>query len=172
MADGLLFFEADDGTAGIELWALVLRDLALTKTVEPAGPVPPGGTITYTLTYSNNGHVPLSGVVISDEVPLELTDLFVDYTPALLPIWGETYAWDVGDLEPGEGGVITISGKNNIVAIGGEDLVTVVNTATISTELNEPDTSNNQASVAIELQVWVPAAGMDVYLPLVVKNKP
>jgi uncharacterized repeat protein (TIGR01451 family) len=55
--------------------AFVGPALGLEKSVDPAGAVVPGGTLTYTLCYSNNGTAPATGVVITDFIPANTTYL-------------------------------------------------------------------------------------------------
>ena len=43
--------------------------IAATKAVEPTGPVGPGDTATYTITYKNTGSSTARNVVITDQIP-------------------------------------------------------------------------------------------------------
>jgi uncharacterized repeat protein (TIGR01451 family) len=63
----------NDGTASPGL----PTDLALVKT-GPAATVPAGGTVTYTLTVTNNGPGNSSGFVVNDSLPAPLTDVTTD----------------------------------------------------------------------------------------------
>jgi len=87
-------------------------EVGVRKLVVPTGSVEPGELITYTLTYSNSGEGTATGVVITDIVPLTLTNLSVVTSGATITRTpGVTYAWSVADLAYGEGGVITITGR-------------------------------------------------------------
>jgi uncharacterized repeat protein (TIGR01451 family) len=54
-------------------------DLSIAKTVEPPEPTP-GGTVTYTLTFTNSGDADALGAVITDELPAEV--IYVSSNPA------------------------------------------------------------------------------------------
>jgi uncharacterized repeat protein (TIGR01451 family) len=138
-------------------------DLQLSKDVEPAGPLHPGDAITYTLVYTNAGWGIARDVVITDGVPVSLTN--VSYTAtgaAITATAGVTYVWQVEDLASGEGGTITITA--DLAA----DLVpcTVTNTATITGTVDDR-AGNNSDRVAVVVEE---APGMDVYLPLVLRS--
>ncbi|MBI1880696.1 MAG: hyalin [Chloroflexi bacterium] len=71
--NGTLFFGADDGTSGLELWAVESQGLTLTNTVNPLNPSP-GSQATYSLIIAN--HSSLSAVTtahISDTLPAGVT---------------------------------------------------------------------------------------------------
>ncbi len=118
---------------------LVTEVRAPDLTIRKTGPTAayPGEVITYTLTYSNAGNAPAPYVTITDVLPPELTAL--DHTGTImLPLPGQTLTWEVFDLAPGEGGVLTITA---IVSPTFTGLLT--NTATIATPLFDSDTGNN-----------------------------
>jgi len=97
----------------------------------------PGEVITYTLVYSNVGNATAPYATITDVLPPELTML--DHTGTImLPLPGQTLTWEVFNLAPGEGGVLTISA---IVSPTFTGLLT--NTATIATTIFDSDISNN-----------------------------
>ncbi len=54
-------------------------ELSIAKTVEPPEPTP-GGTVTYTLTFTNTGDADALGAVITDELPAEV--IYVSSDPA------------------------------------------------------------------------------------------
>ncbi len=69
-----------------------------------------GGPITYTLAYGNEGTAAAYGVRITDTLPAGLVDIGVSAPPGTVAaIQGQTYIWQVPDLAPGEGGVITVT---------------------------------------------------------------
>lgn len=78
--------------------------LALAK-IDGPDPVPSGGQVTYTLTYSNVGGADATGVVVAEAYPLELA--FVSSVPA--PDAGTDNQWTIGTLAAGTSGVITIT---------------------------------------------------------------
>ena len=131
-------------------------DVSLVKTVAPARAVP-GDNITYTLIFSNAGGDLAADVVITDRVPLSVThaSLTVDSNLDITPTGGISYAWEVGDLAPNEGGIITITGQLS-------DALTVdtfTNTAVItSSSVEDDDTINNRS--AASLTVHTPAGAV------------
>jgi len=84
--------------------------LRMNKTVTPSV-VAPGQAITFTLTLSNDGSIPASGIVVTDTLPSFLKNVSLS-SNLLVTNTGHTppYVWMVQDLAPGRSGVITISG--------------------------------------------------------------
>ncbi len=111
--------------------ALPSADLSLRKQVTPAGPWQPGQTITYTLSYSNTGSVIATNVVLTDTLPAALiAPAWTASDPAVTALPGTTYTWQLPDLAPGAGGMITITATLDPATPGG---TTITNTATIAT---------------------------------------
>ena len=97
----------------------------------------PGDIITYTLVYSNAGNAPAPYITITDVLPPQLTAL--DHTGTIvLPLPGQTLTWEVFDLAPGEGGVLTITAVVSATYTG-----LLTNTATIATTIFDSDIDNN-----------------------------
>ncbi len=128
-------------------------DVGIVKTVAPAIVVP-GSPLTYTLRFTNSGPNALSGVVISDSIPLSVTissvtsstvgsGIVIAQTSA-----GPNFAWAVSDLAVGAGGVITLTGTLSPHAAATGALIT--NTATI-TASNDITAGNNLASAAFSV---------------------
>ena len=95
---------------------------------------------------------------LTDIVPSNL--ISVSYTSsgaALTPVGLTNSAWQVADLAPGAGGVVTMTG----VLSGGLDGTVFTNTATITTTTFDSDTANNTAAVSVTV------AWYKLYLPLV-----
>jgi uncharacterized repeat protein (TIGR01451 family) len=111
-------------------------DLAVAKT--GTSPVGVGGTITWTITVTNNGPGDSSGYVVADTIPTGVTNV-ASSTPGCTV--GATAVTCVGGILPaGDSDVITITGKapgttgtvtNDVIVIGNED---------------DPDISDNAAS--------------------------
>ena len=121
-------------------------DVTLTKSVTPAS-VAPGQPITYTLTFSNTGDLTATGAVITDIVPISVTSpSFVNSGATITRSVGTTYVWEVQDLAPGAGGVITITGIVSPSLTAGQ---VFTNTATISTTANDGNTGNNTGSAGV-----------------------
>lgn len=127
-------------------------DLGITKTVTTAlSPAMPGNAITYTLTYSNAGPGVASGVVISDLMPIGLTEFaYTSSGPALTAAPDITYTWQIsGVLQPGESGVITITGviSPNLAHSG-----VLTNTAAITASVDITG-ENNLAAAPLAVRV-------------------
>jgi uncharacterized repeat protein (TIGR01451 family) len=122
----------------------VFGDLSITKTAAPSV-VEPGQPLTYTLTFSNVGSTTATGVLITDTLPAVLTHPgFVSSGATITRTDGITYAWQVQDLAPGQGGVITITG----VLSAGLPAGTFGNTATITTTTMEDSYTIDNSSTA------------------------
>jgi uncharacterized repeat protein (TIGR01451 family) len=103
-------------------------DVALGKAVLPPTTAP-GEAITFTLTLTNAGSIPATGIVVTDTLPAWLwgvsitSTLIVTDTGRVPP-----FVWLVQDLAPGQGGLITVSGVLTVPLAAG----TYTNTAFIS----------------------------------------
>ena len=117
-------------------------DLQITQATMPVF-VAPGQPVTYTLAFANVGTDRAIGVVITDAMPLAaITDLAYLSTGAAITDTGHvpSYAWQVQDLPPGEGGVITITG---IITPALEATHSFSNTAAITSLSRDLTFSNN-----------------------------
>jgi uncharacterized repeat protein (TIGR01451 family) len=95
----------DDVTGSAIAQVLVLRvDLEKTSSTRI---VAPGGTVTYTINYTNSGRKALTDVVITEHYPKGFT--FISATPA--PDCGANNKWTIGTLPMGASGTITIKVK-------------------------------------------------------------
>ncbi len=123
-------------------------DLSIIKTTNLATAVS-GQTITYTLVFSYaappDGST-ATGVVIADPIPISVTNTSVISSGVIITQTSPNYAWQVQDLAPGQGGIITITGviSNNLPA--GHILT---NTATITSMTSEANTTNNADSAVL-----------------------
>ena len=129
-------------------------DIAIDKAASPASAAP-GAAITYTLTFSNTGPEIAGATVISDSVPVSVT-----ITGVMSSTFGSgviitqtggspDFAWVVGDLAVGAGGVITLTGVvNGSVAAD----AAITNTATI-TAANDTAAGNNRVAAALTVTV-------------------
>ena len=124
-------------------------DLSLDKLVTPAVAAP-GQCITYTLTYTNNGPQLANGVLITDVVPITLTNVNYTYSGAqITPTGSVSYTWQVGNLAAGAGGVITITGRISTEVVLG---TLISNTASIAATSVDNDTADNTALVMITVR--------------------
>ncbi len=138
-------------------------NLSITKIVTPTLAIP-GDTITYTLIFSNSTLRGTStGVIITDIVPISITNTSVVSSGATITqtnVGVLTYTWQVQNLDPNDGGIITITGilKNNL-PVG-----VLTNTAIITTTASEINTANNSASATLQI-----TKSLQIHLPVIVK---
>ncbi|AZA78073.1 DUF11 domain-containing protein [Chryseobacterium sp. G0186] len=114
-------------------------NLNVTKTVNNASPAT-GNNVVFTVTATNTGASNNTGVVVNDLLPAGLT--FVSATPSVGSYNSSTGVWTIGGLNAGASATLTVTAT---VSAGG----TYLNTATIAGDLNDPDTSDNTASVRV-----------------------
>ena len=130
-------------------------DLDIIKSVTPST-AQPGDTITYTLTFSNAGAVAAAGVVITDSIPISLTNVSVVSSGVAITDSGASpaYVWNVQELAPGQGGLITITANISSSLAAG----TFTNTASIATTAVDIDAGNNSSSAGVQ----IPTPGISV----------
>ena len=131
--------------------ALVV-DLAITKDVVPQAALP-GAAITYTLVYINAGNAVAEGVVISDVLPTEIEATGFSYwgMPITPTAGSPAFSWEVADLAPGEGGVITVAAILSPQLTG---TLTITNTAIITAPL-EARPEDNLAEAVLHVILGV-----------------
>jgi uncharacterized repeat protein (TIGR01451 family) len=155
----------------VEEGMLLLADLAITKAVMPLSALP-GATITYTLAYSNAGSFMAQGVVISDRLPAEIEVTgFASSGAATTPVpGGQDLVWQVADLKPGEGGVITVTA---IVSPLLTSALVLTNTAIITTPL-EMWPGDNLAQAVLQVILGPPPfePAARIWLPLIMRGEP
>ncbi|MCP4537856.1 MAG: tandem-95 repeat protein, partial [Chloroflexi bacterium] len=147
-------FELDVGQA----------DVRLTKSVTPQIAAP-GARVTYTLSFSNVGGLTVSGVLISDTIPVSVTSSSVVSSgvggtvilPGTIILPGPTYMWTMQNLAPGEGGVITITGVLSSPLAAGA----FANTASIAVGEVESDTLDNTSTATVTVTNVAPVADDD-----------
>jgi len=120
-------------------------DVAITKTVASPLPADPGRAITYTLVFTNYGPAPVTDVVITDSVPVSVTQTSVVSSGVAITETAPGYVWAVEELGAGEGGVITITGVLSRTLAGGRGFT---NTATIAAT-GDTDSRNNTTSAGV-----------------------
>jgi len=143
-AGGMLFFTPDDGSHGVELWALQVvttnAQLTVTKQASP-DPVQAGSQLTYTLRVTNTGNVDLHAAI---------TDTLPDHvTPTGLLTWIATLT--------APGGVWT------------QSVVVTVARGYSGTLMNRVQVTSQEGATG-EAQVTVNAIGYQIYLPIVLKK--
>jgi uncharacterized repeat protein (TIGR01451 family) len=134
-------------------------DLSLAKAVRPGTTVFAGEAITFTLTFGYAGAGTATNVLISDVVPVEVTQVAYDSSRPVTPTGIVSYTWLLGDLPPGEAGVITVTG---VVSPGLPAGYAFTNTATITATMVDGCPANNRDSVRVSIQA-APIAADDSY---------
>jgi uncharacterized repeat protein (TIGR01451 family) len=134
-------------------------NLAIAKAAASAAAAP-GVPITYTLLFSNTGNITASGVLITDVIPVSVSNTSVASSGVTITRTpGITYAWQVANLAPGQGGVITLTGVLSSPLAAG----TFANTATIAGTMAEVVTTNNSSAAEITVLNVAPVAVDDTY---------
>jgi uncharacterized repeat protein (TIGR01451 family) len=116
-------------------------DLEIEMTSSP-DPVPSGGSLTYTVTVTNNGPLTATSVTVTDTLPGDLT--FVSSTPGApdCTFSTDTLTCDLGTMAPTETGQITIETNLDHPVWGG-----ISNTASVTATETDPDPLNNTATI-------------------------
>ncbi len=142
--------DSDTASTGVES-----VDLRVSKSAVPAGDVQAGGWITYSITFYNAGGMDASGVLITDTLPLSLTNVSYSASPGVSFAGGAPpYAWSAGTLSSAGSGAITVTGQL-LSSPWPSSGAWLTNTVTISGNQAEAITSNNTARVT---QLGVPGA--------------
>ncbi len=121
-------------------------DLRIQSTREPKGEVLPGTTMTYTISFENAGDAVARDVVITDTLPVGLTDTWFESSGVVITATqGTTYIWQVEDLSPDEAGTIFLHGRfDRYYPWPSSQLV--ANIAEIGSRTAEGDPTDNTAS--------------------------
>ncbi|MCP4361708.1 MAG: DUF11 domain-containing protein, partial [Chloroflexi bacterium] len=119
-------------------------DLAITKSSLPTTTIP-GAPITYTLTFTNSGPDMASSTILTDIVPSTIiSPSFSNAGAVITPTGIVPFSWQLSDLAPGEGGIITITG---IISPGLMTNTTITNTAVITNSQDITPTNNSSSAV-------------------------
>jgi uncharacterized repeat protein (TIGR01451 family) len=130
-------------------------DLEMNKAVDDETP-DEDGTIVYTLQVTNTGPVDVTGVVVSDTLPVGVTYVSDDgdYDDG-------AGVWNVGNLDVSASATLHITATVDAGTAG----TTVTNTAVISSSsLPDPDSGNDEADAVIVVNRF------KVYVPIVLRN--
>jgi uncharacterized repeat protein (TIGR01451 family) len=117
-----------------------VADMAVTQTASP-NPVSVGQPLTFTITITNNGPSPASGVSLADPLPANVT--FVSAT-ASQGNCSAAVNCTIGNLASGATATVTLVVRPT--AFG-----TVTNVATVSAAQTDPIATNNTASVTVPI---------------------
>jgi|GEM_PF-1211985 len=131
----------ETNNASTDVVTVAGSDIAITKTVSPTTAILENGTLTYTVTATNNGPRAATAVVITDLLPTGLT--FLTGVPSQGTYNSSTGVWTVGALANGTSATLTITATVNS-GIGG---ATITNTASrTSSNPLDSNTTNDSAS--------------------------
>lgn len=138
-------------------------DLSVTKSDHP-DPVLAGEYLTYDVTIRNNGPSTAVDVMLSDELPDEVTfDGYIvsNGSGTCVPLEGSTTVeCDLNDLNPGESVTVFIK---VLVDPAVPDGSSISETATVSSGTPDPDNSNNSVTeetlVNAEADLWIDKTG-------------
>jgi uncharacterized repeat protein (TIGR01451 family)/fimbrial isopeptide formation D2 family protein len=130
---------AGNNQASVPTVIVQLTDVGVTKIVAPATVVV-GGAVTYTVTATNYGPNPASGVVVTDRLPAGVA--YTSSTPSQGSYDSVTGAWSIGALAVGQSVTLSIGAT---VQVPGP----ITNLA-VRTGQNEPDSNQaNDSAVAV-----------------------
>jgi uncharacterized repeat protein (TIGR01451 family) len=132
----------DSDTASTSIQSL---DLSIKKSALPTGDVRAAEWITYTITFSNTGGMDATGVLVTDTLPISLTNVVSSTSSGIDFVGGAPpYVWRDSHVAGGglEVGVITITGQlvPSPWSAAGAELANVV---TIRGDQTEAITGNN-----------------------------
>ena len=137
---------SSNNTSSAQTLVVTRSDVSVTKT----GParVSAGDTVNFTITYANNGPSVARAVIIEDTLPSELD--FVSANPAPASNTAGVLTWNIGDLNPGASGSITVQMQSRFDQA--QDTLNATNQARISTPTTDETPNNNMSShtVAVE----------------------
>ncbi len=124
----------------------------------------PGQVLTYTVVFSNAGPGVAAAVRLTDVVPTNLVNVgYTNSGASLTPVGVNPYAWLVGNLAPGAGGMVIVTG----VLTGGPAGTVFTNAATIATASFDGNLANNTSAVSVTIANAPPIASNDAYTVLV-----
>jgi len=115
-----------------------VADLALIK-AGPAGRVPTGRSMTYTVNVTNNGPDASSGVTVTDQLPSTVTFLSATPSQGSCSNSGGTVTCNLGSI--GSGAIATVEIVVEPTVPG-----TIINTASVTASTPDPNEGNNSDS--------------------------
>ncbi|MDO5495512.1 MAG: hypothetical protein Q4G64_07360, partial [bacterium] len=137
---------AEDAEGSVEVDVVAHADLILSKAADrPA--ILAGEAVTYTLTVVNEGPSVATGVITTDVVPPGMQLVALDPACEAVANGAETITCNLGELGVGEIAIATLTLRAP-QALTGE---TVSNTATVTSDVDDPDGSDNNATSLVEL---------------------
>lgn len=118
-------------------------ELAVSKMVDQASHNA-GDTFSYTIAYGNFGNTFTDNVKIVDELPAQLTLLS---TSTGANVSGNSITWNIGRLEPGQTGAVTLLVQTDKQL----EQIDLANTASISSSRTEVNLDNNSSTAMVRI---------------------
>ncbi|TVS19551.1 MAG: DUF11 domain-containing protein, partial [Planctomycetaceae bacterium] len=144
--------DTSNNVASVQTTVQPLIDLAITKADDPST-VLAGQNLTYTLVVSNLGPSDATGVKVVDQLPPGVQFVSAVPTQGVASHVDGTVTVNLGDMAANQSETVTM-----VVTVAPTAMGTLVNTATVSGNEQESDTSNNSASVTTTIQPMVDLA--------------
>ncbi len=134
---------------------LLQTNLSLSQAAQPATPILPGDTVTFTLALANAGPATAHHVVLTDVLsPLFVGPIISTTGVTVRPRPGTRYVWDVEDMTAGQAATVRVVAQLNPHAPPGY----VTNRAVVGTSASETDVNDNAASASWLVTVGPPYA--------------
>jgi len=133
---------------------ILCANVGITKVASASQPL---DVVTFTMRYSNEGELTAAGTVISDTLPVTLSYVSSVSVPDLGPPLNPSdnvWVWQVGNLAPRAGGVITLTAERSRVPWTG----VLTNTVTARVPAGDSDPTNNTAVARVSLLPGPPLA--------------
>jgi len=124
-------------------------DVSITKTADQAS-YTVGDDVTYTLTVTNLSDSDVTGVVVSDVIPSELTYTDCDNAGASYDASTKTLTVDIGTMVAGDTVDITVTCSATEAGTG------ISNTATVDMTKTDIDSTNNESTAEIDVETPPP----------------
>ena len=144
----------DITTGDTSEFSVPMADLAVTKAAVPTVGTA-GQALTYTLTVTNAGPFPATGVIATDAVPAGAVFVAAGASQGTASLVGGTVMANLGDLAAGNSATVTI-----VITPLGAGAVT--NTAAVTATEPDPDPSNNSATVMTPINPAPPLPAVDL----------
>lgn len=128
--------------------------ITMTKSVSPATQVPPGTTLTYTISYANTGTGPATNFVITDVLDGFLQDP-VPSSPGTYDPATRTLTWSLGTLAAGATGSVSFTAKVSHAAADG----TVINNVGVARADGIDPISSPTISSVVDRRSVIPDTG-------------
>jgi uncharacterized repeat protein (TIGR01451 family) len=130
-----------NNTATLATMVLPVTDLAVALQTIAATP-DAGQQVTYSITVTNQGPSPATGVTLTDTLPASVTVVSVSQSQGdSAPAPGHTLVAAIGTLDAGASATLSI-----VVVTGGASVPAISNSVTVKGDQLDPTSSNNTAS--------------------------